>query len=94
MLVFWWQGGLHVEPQSEGERAALVTLAQALDGSRIHFGPLEADGTGGDVNDQYPVIGIQESRDPIRNVNGGRIGVQEPLRPEHTHGTSAAQRGP
>lgn len=30
MRVFWWQAGLHLEPQSESERDALLRLQEAL----------------------------------------------------------------
>ena len=26
MRVFWWQGGLHAEPETDEERSALMTL--------------------------------------------------------------------
>jgi hypothetical protein len=30
MLIFWHQGGLHIEPEGEQERKALVTLVENL----------------------------------------------------------------
>ena len=36
LRVFWWQGGLHIEPQTDEQRALLVGLWQLLrDGVRI-----------------------------------------------------------
>jgi hypothetical protein len=29
MRIYWWQGGLHVEPENERERSALFTLSEA-----------------------------------------------------------------
>ena len=30
MKVFWWQGGLHAEPETREERAALKTLWEGI----------------------------------------------------------------
>ena len=30
MNIGWWQGGIHIEPESEKERLALVTISEAL----------------------------------------------------------------
>ena len=37
MRVFWWQGGLHLEPQTDAECTALQRLQEALAG----FGSVE-----------------------------------------------------
>ena len=28
MKVFWWQAGVHIEPESDEERAALLTITK------------------------------------------------------------------
>ena len=30
MKIFWWQCGLHLEPQTDGDRAALMQLEETL----------------------------------------------------------------
>jgi hypothetical protein len=30
MKVFWWQGGLHLEPENKNEAQALVTVIESL----------------------------------------------------------------
>ena len=30
MKVFWWQGGLHIQPKGSEERKSLIVLARAL----------------------------------------------------------------
>jgi hypothetical protein len=42
MKIFWWQGGLHAEPETEDERKALVLLS---DGSRRSNLASESTGT-------------------------------------------------
>ena len=32
MRIFWWQGGLHVEPSTDVERDALEVLRSSLEG--------------------------------------------------------------
>lgn len=32
MRVFWWQAGLHLEPESDRDRTALLRLQEALEG--------------------------------------------------------------
>ena len=34
--VFWWQGGIHIEPQTDEQRILLVGLLDALQGVRVH----------------------------------------------------------
>lgn len=41
MKIFWWQAGLHIEPESKEERTALCLL---LDSTR--FTSIAADGLG------------------------------------------------
>ena len=39
MHIGWWQGGLHIEPESEKDRLALVAISEALGFDK----PLEYD---------------------------------------------------
>lgn len=61
--VFWWQGGLHIEPQTDEQRALLVGLWKMLDGVRVdhevHTGPICAV----ERRDEQPVIGVHMAPD-------------------------------
>ena len=50
MQVYWWQGGVHVEPESDDERAALFTLAETLNltdvSQEVDTGPVATIQTG------------------------------------------------
>ena len=41
--VFWWQGGLHLEPQTDEQRELLVSLQRVLElaefDHQVHAGP-------------------------------------------------------
>ena len=60
--VFWWQGGLHIEPQTDEQRAALVGLWGLLSEDvridhGVHPGPVGAV----QADDQEPVIAVHET---------------------------------
>ena len=38
MKIYWWQGGVQIEPESEKEREALFYLTEHLDLVRIGHG--------------------------------------------------------
>ncbi len=58
MRIFWWQGGLHVQPESDPERAALVLLSDSLNGVQINQG-IPA-GPGIDGRNEQSVIGVNK----------------------------------
>lgn len=41
MRVYWWNGGVQVEPESDEDRQTLVAMVGALD--RVRVGQLEPD---------------------------------------------------
>lgn len=53
MKVYWWQGGLHLEPESQEEREALHLLT-----SRLNFIDLREEVPSGPVG---PVKGIDQN---------------------------------
>jgi len=58
--VFWWQGGLHLEPQTDEQRELLVSLARVLElaefDHQVHSGPIVSV----ELRDQKPVVGVHE----------------------------------
>ena len=38
MKVYWWQGGVHVEPENDKDRAALMALTAHLPGNGVRVG--------------------------------------------------------
>jgi hypothetical protein len=50
MRVFWWQGGLHFEPENDDERGQLLALTEMLKVARVvsmgHEGPPVRDEKG------------------------------------------------
>ena len=58
--VFWWQGGVHIEPQTDEHRAMLVSLCEALQSVRVdhsvHAGPVRAV----HAHDQQSIIGVHK----------------------------------
>ena len=36
MKMYWWQHGLHIEPESKEEMQKLVVFADVLDGVRVY----------------------------------------------------------
>jgi hypothetical protein len=58
--VFWWQGGLHLEPQTDEQRQQLVSLLRVLGGVRVdhesHASPIGAV----HALDEKPIVGVHE----------------------------------
>jgi hypothetical protein len=83
MRVFWWQGGLHVEPNGPIELAALKVLCEGLNvgelSHEVHGGPIAAI----PVHDQQAVAGVHVAPEVItdgRRRTGevsGVLGVQD-----------------
>jgi hypothetical protein len=58
MKVFWWQAGLHFEPESEEDSSALSVLAMSLNlvqvTEQINTSPIAAD-----LGNENPVRGVE-----------------------------------
>jgi hypothetical protein len=54
MKVFWWQAGLHFEPETSEERKALVLLFDSVDRSTAVSGILDEKLPEGVVTDSQP----------------------------------------
>ena len=58
MEVYWWQGGVHIHPESKEERKSLYVLTEALNITRTKkkasTGPITQS------SDQESVIGVDE----------------------------------
>jgi hypothetical protein len=65
MRSFWWQGGLHLEPETDSERSALVKIGEGLEalgllGSQFFNQPKSGPVAGGNLSNQEAVIGVHE----------------------------------
>ncbi len=60
MKVYWWQGGVHVEPENGDERRTLSELVKALQTGLkiIDLGHAIPDGPVLDLDDKKPVVGV------------------------------------
>ena len=61
MKVYWWQGGLHLEPESRSEAEALDLVASNLHAVQIN----EGAATGpvlGNLCDQKPIVSVHERK--------------------------------
>jgi hypothetical protein len=80
MKIYWWQGGLHAEPESDQDRQALTALIGVLDRVRIgdeaHTGPIGAIQT----NNKQPVIAVHELPKVVtEGDNTSAVVAQNPL---------------
>jgi hypothetical protein len=57
MKIFWWQAGLHVEPESQEERAALMAIWSGVKKTSLH----EMFGTNGQGSTSILVEQIKDS---------------------------------
>ena len=68
MNIGWWQGGIHIEPESEKERLALVTISEALGFDR-YIGD-EIFGLEDDIlaqgNNQKSVVRIEKLKEEVK----------------------------
>lgn len=87
MRVFWWQGGLHLEPASEKECDDLEALVRLLDGSRIDQGAIPSGIPTVHGHDENAIIGVHELKQMVHQVEGvgssathDPLGQQDPLR--------------
>lgn len=60
MKVFWWQGGLHLEPASEDESVALEGLVKLLGGVQIDHRILAGPVGAVETDNQQPVVRVHE----------------------------------
>ena len=60
MKVYWWQGGVHIEPESQEEREALYFLTNKLNLVNLsHEIPAGPVGPIKGIN-QEPVVAVQD----------------------------------
>ena len=68
MNIGWWQGGIHIEPESEKERLALVTISKALGFDRYIgdeiFGLEDEILAQGD--NQKPIVRIEKLKEEVK----------------------------
>ena len=59
MKVFWWQGGLHLEPENSEDASALRVLSSSLHivdvVKNVNTGPIC-----GDLRNEKPVVGVHK----------------------------------
>ena len=71
MRIYWWQGGLHIEPDTDTDRAALEILSDSLKlanvGQGVPGGPIGPI----DLDNHQSVIRIDESLEVVPKGNGG-----------------------
>ena len=86
MRCLWWQGGIHVQPETGQERDALMVIATALHlvepSDEIVPSPI---GTVG-VHDQNSVVSVHEPPKVIPNLRGTCVDPTSPLGEEHLSG--------
>lgn len=82
MEVRWWQGGLHIHPETDAERTALTTLAVGLDLVRINHQVETGPVLGAvDAINEHPIVGIDVLAHPITDSRGvDVIPADDPLR--------------
>ena len=56
MKIYWWQDGVHVKPETEEEREALLVMTKNLDITNLIDEVPTSPVVTVDRNDQYPVI--------------------------------------
>jgi hypothetical protein len=74
MRIFWWQAGLHVEPESDHERTALLVLSESLNISGIKKQIVESPISIVEGNDQQAVASIDKLPEVIHETKGVDIG--------------------
>lgn len=60
MKVFWWQGGVHIEPENDEDRVALLAITAVLPWNGIRVGNEVPTGPAGSVklSDEKAVVGV------------------------------------
>jgi hypothetical protein len=58
--IFWWQAGLHFEPENQSDFELLQNISASLDvveiGQKVITGPIR----GSDFRDEKPVVGVDK----------------------------------
>ena len=72
MKVFWWQGGLHLEPASQVERDAVIVLLKSI-GVGDEVVPSSTRTV--KLCNEEPIVGIDELPQIVNQCERGRIGV-------------------
>ena len=76
MRIYWWNNGLHVEPQTDAERDALATLTKSLDladiGHDVPTGPTSAV----DLNHKQAVVNVDVPLEMIAQFDGGVVDAE------------------
>ena len=60
MKMFWWQGGVHIEPETNAEREWLLAGTQILLRGDIVFEALAGEIVAVEGDNQYPVVGVEK----------------------------------
>jgi hypothetical protein len=62
MRIFWWQGGVHIEPKNSDEARKLVEIMETLKNLEI-TDPQESIPTspGAKLDDQQSVVGVNQA---------------------------------
>jgi len=60
MKVFWWQAGLHFEPESEEDSIALSVLAKSLHLTDVDKGLVGGPIGSANLSDDKSVVGVNE----------------------------------
>ena len=66
MKIYWWQGGLHIEPQTDKEFAALAKVTEILEGEwlngiKIYHSVPTGPVRGLESSNKKPVVRVNES---------------------------------
>jgi hypothetical protein len=80
MRVFWWQGGLHWEPETPQDSAALKTIAASIKLSDVSQRVEDGELTRNDCVNKQPILHVNKSLEVLKDV-GSRFGASDdPLR--------------
>lgn len=63
MKVDWWQGGVHIEPESNEERKALYVLTENL--NLTYFRKEISSSPTGDTDDHESVVRVNKSSEVV-----------------------------
>ena len=73
MKAYWWQGGVHIEPESDADRDTLVTFVNFLNVVRVEHqipgGPIVAIKTG----NEQPIIEVDKRDKGGNDKNGASV---------------------
>ena len=82
MKVYWWNGGLHVEPEDDTERTALGVVVDSLNVVEFDQEVLPRPVGVIDPRDEHPVVGVDELEQVVKErLSGDAVGpTDSPLR--------------